>query len=559
MRNCVSRASNGESGQALVGFALLIMAIMGIAALAVDLGLLFGQRRFDQNGADSGALAAGRLLAGSVSLTSSGALYFGAPDVEVYRVVRFYAGLSPDDLASSVPTGRNQSAGLTTRNRLAVTLEYWTGTQWCYSPSGLRPPRAPDVPACALPLLRGPTGTLVAYPPLPDPNQPFKVRVTVSSTTNGFFAHVLGANEGGPTAPASDAVPACFPVAGFGGSTTCAHSVVAIRGSSTFLGVAPIIPPTVGDCQLAPEPDQGLFQLWGSAPNGCGYNLGPWKNVLDFTWEPKWCDAQEYDYRYIDLLPPEAHTEDPTSFCYDPGTPDADTTWNRGDFDYDRTWPGTMTAKVDVPYWIARGFGGRLRGATWDPAAQRYLSSSGIRFPTYVDSHPSQLGDMGQNIADGFYCGSSGVTDRSCDITINAAGTYFFAKKKSDGSPRDGYFDTCPDPTGYGRRFGVGCRDATVVTWVEPQWAVGLGAGGTGWASNGSGAPDRVMAARLLNFRIFCDHDTRGLCTQPPKSVVGNAANSSVWGMFVSPFIPGPCPTCTSGPSLNGNTAAPEF
>src|SRR5687768_17609063 len=98
---------HGDDGQALVSFALMAVVIMGMLALVVDLGLVFGQRRFDQNGADAGAFAAGRLLAGSVApLNNNGDPYLSVPDADVYRAVRSYAGLDPANLASTVPTDR---------------------------------------------------------------------------------------------------------------------------------------------------------------------------------------------------------------------------------------------------------------------------------------------------------------------------------------------------------------------------------------------------------------------------------------------------------------------
>jgi hypothetical protein len=275
------------------------------------------------------------------------------------------------------------------------------------------------VPPCALLTLA--SGT--AYPPRPNPNVPFKVRVTVSSTTNGFFAAVIGTNRVLPPPPSSDAGAACLrpqvksgnawtELAGAAGSTTCAQAVATIRGSSIFLGKSPIIPPTTGDCQIASETNpEAFFQLWGSNPAGCGYRLGSWKNVLDFTYEPLWCDNQAYDYRYINLLPPQALVDG--GFCDGQAN---DTTWNRADFVKDPQWPGNNDAKSDIPYWIARGFGGKLRGCTWQwnstLGKAECLGDDGIRFPTYIDTHPANTGDMGQNIAAGFYCGSAGESGR---------------------------------------------------------------------------------------------------------------------------------------------------
>ncbi len=52
----------GETGQALVQVALLIVVLLGIVALAVDVGHLYQERRQMQNAADAGALAGARAL-----------------------------------------------------------------------------------------------------------------------------------------------------------------------------------------------------------------------------------------------------------------------------------------------------------------------------------------------------------------------------------------------------------------------------------------------------------------------------------------------------------------
>src|SRR5512135_850844 len=52
------RTHRFERGQALVLIVLAIVAMFGFAALAVDIGRLFAERRRIQNAADSAALAA---------------------------------------------------------------------------------------------------------------------------------------------------------------------------------------------------------------------------------------------------------------------------------------------------------------------------------------------------------------------------------------------------------------------------------------------------------------------------------------------------------------------
>ena len=48
---------HSDSGQALIWFALSLVVLLGIAALAIDVGRLYGERRRMQNAADAAALA----------------------------------------------------------------------------------------------------------------------------------------------------------------------------------------------------------------------------------------------------------------------------------------------------------------------------------------------------------------------------------------------------------------------------------------------------------------------------------------------------------------------
>lgn len=51
-----------QEGQTLVTVALLMVVLLAFAALAIDFGRIYLQRRFDQNGADAGALAGARAM-----------------------------------------------------------------------------------------------------------------------------------------------------------------------------------------------------------------------------------------------------------------------------------------------------------------------------------------------------------------------------------------------------------------------------------------------------------------------------------------------------------------
>ena len=60
------RMKNGtsqEKGQVIVVVALMMMALLGLTAMAIDLSFVFVQRRDMQNAADAGALAGGRMVA----------------------------------------------------------------------------------------------------------------------------------------------------------------------------------------------------------------------------------------------------------------------------------------------------------------------------------------------------------------------------------------------------------------------------------------------------------------------------------------------------------------
>jgi hypothetical protein len=100
------------------------------------------------------------------------------------------------------------------RTKLVATLEYnSTGDDddWCVSPSSPIPAQpAPAPPSC------GPSRPAIVG------GQPYRLRVGVSATTNGFFARAIGLGDhtsGGCLRPAGAAVP---------GITTCARATVTV-------------------------------------------------------------------------------------------------------------------------------------------------------------------------------------------------------------------------------------------------------------------------------------------------------------------------------------------
>lgn len=95
------RAFRGENGQIMVLFALCLTVLLGMVALAVDGGYTYLGRRWMQNGADAGSLAAARFM----SQTWTG----GAPTVsssDTYRVAVYYVAQNAS--SASNPTVRLQ-------------------------------------------------------------------------------------------------------------------------------------------------------------------------------------------------------------------------------------------------------------------------------------------------------------------------------------------------------------------------------------------------------------------------------------------------------------------
>lgn len=96
LENLHRGAAKHHSGQTLVMFALMITVLFGFAALVMDLGFAYSQRRFTQNAADAGAVAGARLLANSVyappsaTTCSPGVCSFTVTQKDVWDVVGNY-------------------------------------------------------------------------------------------------------------------------------------------------------------------------------------------------------------------------------------------------------------------------------------------------------------------------------------------------------------------------------------------------------------------------------------------------------------------------------------
>jgi len=61
-RVCAQVGANDETGQALVQVAIMLVVLLGFVALAIDVGMIYAERRHMQNAADAGALAGAREL-----------------------------------------------------------------------------------------------------------------------------------------------------------------------------------------------------------------------------------------------------------------------------------------------------------------------------------------------------------------------------------------------------------------------------------------------------------------------------------------------------------------
>jgi hypothetical protein len=570
-RSTTSRVSRlrrrAEKGQAVVIMALALSAVLAMVALVVDVGAgLLGQRRFDQNGADAAALALGRRFAANVALRNSTDVYFRISDADVYRLARHYAGLSPANWASASPTGVNQNAGLTQRNRLAVTVEYQGTAQyptaWCYSPTGPQPPRNPAIPACTL--LTNPNNANDPHPPLPSNQYPFRLRVTVSSSVAGFFSPAAGLT-GQPSVPAQtdDTRAACLApqiqsgstwtaLSGWTGNLTCAQAVVVVRGSGQPITLPNPRGVSAANCLVTGTIGQ-VVQLWGTTSGvNCGSYSLPSIPLPDLSDSSAWCDGnstQGGDYYFGDVsLMPQTYS---SGGCFtNPATSLVDD-WGRGGggFDADPLRTGFVDPTTDVPFWVANGFGGTVRPCS-TVSGLDCTSNDGAKFPVYAygctgtsptcsggNNIPS--GNLGSNIASGFY---------------GSATPFFFQSDRIS-------FPCSLEGDNYGALYGVGCRDAAVIVWTRPEWPAGSGSNWS-WTTtqpNTNQLPGRVMAMGTFNFRFYCA-GTASNCNQPPAAIPGaGGGQSSVFGVFLGALVPSTgCPTCNGPVSVFANSYSLE-
>ena len=74
-----NHGAGGERGVTLVIFAFFIVFLLGVAALAIDLGLLYVARSEAQRSADAAALAGANVFATSGCTSVSGGCVAGGP------------------------------------------------------------------------------------------------------------------------------------------------------------------------------------------------------------------------------------------------------------------------------------------------------------------------------------------------------------------------------------------------------------------------------------------------------------------------------------------------
>ncbi len=345
-----------RKGQTLVLFAVAVTVVFAMLAVAIDAGFLWGQKRFMQNGADSGALGAATLLATNVAQYKSGEIPAGSP-VDVYFLV------TDQEVRSIVQqyVDKNQNPGLATRTLTStyelayfVTIDgNYNGdlndlvhNEWVTSPTGADPRYQGRVP----------DGT-------------YRVRVTPRTTIQNLFAGIIGQGEDDVRATA---------VAGIYGYDQPAG------------GPGRLWPLTAWDhVPIGSDPDWDYFAdpvnrmeplpLWDPQaeyrPEGTKVPLDPYKNVLDLSPTTEW-PAPDPTYRFP--APPEGVTSNGPQG------------WDRHGFVPDPEYSGNLDKPNDTAYWVAHFFGGEVMKDN--------------QFPVYADLDGIDAGaNLGQNIDRGLY------------------------------------------------------------------------------------------------------------------------------------------------------------
>ena len=109
---------HSDSGQALIWFALSLVVLLGIAALAIDVGRLYGERRRMQNAADAAALAGAHELCQGRTAADAIAI---ANDYAIARNGAQWATPEPFG-AGTTEKGMDVTVGETVNNVFAIFL-----------------------------------------------------------------------------------------------------------------------------------------------------------------------------------------------------------------------------------------------------------------------------------------------------------------------------------------------------------------------------------------------------------------------------------------------------
>ncbi|HEX5417201.1 MAG TPA: Tad domain-containing protein [Chloroflexota bacterium] len=579
IKKLVRRSLAGrQPAQTLILFTLLFTVVIGFLALAIDLGFLFGQRRFNQDGADAATLGVARTIAGSISPDPNNHPYISTTDCTLYKTARQYAGLSiittntcPNNLSATPPAGTtNQNPALDSSNKVAVILEYFTGASgasWCYSPASLNAlptgtftgsfPRSGEA-ACTL--VTGQDGNFPPSPGYGEEATAYKVRVTVTSVTSSSFAQVLipNGNIGSDAQQGDQTKAACFrPALPNGtranGMLTCAQAVASIAGVPGDLPGA-ILPFVSHDCNLSGGSSDGkLYELWtNNSPPACpdgSENLGgSWKAYVDLSWEQAWSLHNSLYRGWCPVYYPQFLNGMPTtsvpSGTYQQGyqpyyTPDPTHPAPPG-----TGWPSTcITTSPGVPSNPSSSVHDWQRGGpngyTPDPNYPgqdstvpdiQYWASQGfggtLRPDTAFTLADGTVVPGGHgNFVPTYSCGGCGG-----DLGSNVA-TSLYCKSGSVTGSGDGcniggnnqttYFfawshitSNCPLPGNTPAPSTIRCRLAGIPTWSTPQVF-----NGGSWHSGGN-PPDRIKLVQIVPMRLYCEiggGDT--YCNSPPNDL----------------------------------------
>ena len=435
---------------------------MAMLALVIDVGLLAVQKRFDQNAADAAALGIARSMAGQVVVQPNGQIAFSV------------SGTALQNTLTQLATA-NAHAGLASRTTRLPMLEFSAdnGGSWCI----------------ALPTQAGGCATI---PPAPAFSTPYLVRVTISSTTSGFFTGLMG----------SGATSGC-PATGGTGYTTCALAVASIAGSTALPPGMQVIPASIPECEVSAGQVWQVFELWGSNSSPC-HDTGGWKNLIDFT--------------------PYQESLDPNVYRPFHGT----------GYEPDDVYTGSGKRK-DLTYWIANGFGGEVTIDNW------LLTG--------------KSGTAEGCISRGFYGGGGAcdVNGRNDDWTETY---FFDNTELGKITPVPfGWFDcssaTPRDPiVSPGMR--VGCRDVAIIAWHTPQVLQGQTWVNI---TNGQPDRVRVKSFYVFRFYCGWSSDNQRCDQRPPSAALPGcpSAGSGICGRLKSTVAVTSCPMCSQGPSVTIN------